>query len=97
MAGELQPLPLTEEVGEEMIEEKSFEKKRSRPIFIVGISLLQIGFFIYDHICITQEGRSFGWDDNRNYFPVDHPLILNRDKQVKEKKQMKTAKKTKNK
>ena len=85
MAGELQPLPLTEEVGEEMIEEKSFEKKRSRPIFIVGISLLQIGFFIYDHICITQEGRSFGWDDNRNYFPVDHPLILNRDKQVKEK------------
>ena len=53
MAGGLQSLPLTEEVKEEKSEESNFEKKRCRPIFIVGITLLQIGFFIYDHICIT--------------------------------------------
>ena len=82
MAGELQPLPLTEDLKDEMSEESSVEKKRNRPIFMVGLTLLQIGFFIYDHICITREGRSFGWDENSNYFPVDHPLILNRDKQV---------------
>ena len=84
MAGELQPFPLTGEVRDEMMEESSVEKKRNHPIFMVSITLLQIGLFIYDHICITQEGRYFGWDDNRNYFPVDHPLILNRDKQVEE-------------
>jgi hypothetical protein len=81
-AAELQPLPLAEEVRDEMIEESSVEKKRNYPIFMVSLTLLQIGLFIYDHICITREGRSFGWDDNSNYFPVDHPLILNRDKQV---------------
>ena len=84
MAGGLQSLPLTEEVREEKSEESSFEKKRCRPIFIVGITLLQIGFFIYDHIRITQAGEPFGWDENSNYFPWDHPLILNQDKQVEE-------------
>ena len=83
-AAELQPLPLAEEVRDEMIEESSVEKKRNYPIFMVSLTLLQIGLFIYDHICITSEGRSFGWDDNSNYFPVDHPLILNRNKQVEE-------------
>ena len=83
-AAELQPLPLAEEVRDEMIEESSVEKKRNHPIFMVSLTLLQIGLFIYDHICITSEGRSFGWDDNSNYFPVDHPLILNRNKQVEE-------------
>ena len=74
-----QPLPLTEEVRDEIGVEK---KKRNCPIFIVSITLLQIALFVYDRICIKREGRSFGWDDNINYFPVDHPFILNRDKQV---------------
>jgi len=74
---------LTEEVRDEIgSERRVFKKRRNYPIFIVGISLLQIGLFIYDHICLTQKGMIFGWDDNRNYFPVHHPLILNRDKKV---------------
>ena len=68
------------EEGENATSEEGTQKKRNYPIFMVGISLLQIGFFIYDHICVTKEGKPFGWDDNSNYMPLDHPLILNKYK-----------------
>ena len=60
----MQPfLSPTEEGRDKMSKEGTgVQKKRNIPIFMVGISLLQIGLCIYDFICIKCEGRPFGWD-----------------------------------
>ena len=53
------------------------KKKKNYPFFIIGISLLETCFFLYDCVTLTGKGKTFGWYDNYNYFPKDHSLILN--------------------
>ena len=64
---------------------KALRKSATSQFSWSAYCMLQIGFFIYDHISITKEGSPFGWDHNSNEFPYDHPLILNKNKQKEQK------------
>jgi membrane associated rhomboid family serine protease len=51
--------------------------KKNYPIFIIGISLIQTGFFFFDVLTYTRKGKTFGWYDDDNFFDYNHMLILN--------------------